>query len=472
MSFTPTHKVWLNVTTSAHWKRPAVGVVRLESMLAAELPKAFPDERFGLCIWQEDRFVACQGQPKGRQLSDAPLPAAPPAELIYPVLPPLEAVVAMVQGCLSLLPRVARPMASRILRRARTWTETALQQARRFRASRQAYVPDEAADDEDCQPGCLNPGDVLISVGLDWDRNFYRAFATLRNKHQVRIVTCCYDVIPLLFPQYVLANAAQRFGGYFIDLAESSEAILCISRRSEQDLLAFLDQTGSRPVRTHVIPLGDNVPGRSGDISAAVIDISLERFILYVSTIERRKNHDILYKAYHLLCRDCNTDQLPQLVLVGMPGWGVADLLKDIELDPIVRGRIRFLHHVTDAELSLLYEKAMFCVYPSLYEGWGLPVGEALAMGKPLLASGCGSLPEVGGDLVRYLDPWNAGEWAAAIREWSTDDALRNRLAESIRRHYVPRSWAATAESVRRLIDDILVDQGGDLQPAVNQRAP
>ena len=70
-----------------------------------------------------------------------------------------------------------------------------------------------------------------------------------------------------------------------------------------------------------------------------------------------------------------------------MPGWGVGDLLKDIELDPLTKGMIVQLNHVNDAELLRLYESSMFCVFPSLYEGWGLPVGEALSLGKAVLCS-------------------------------------------------------------------------------------
>ena len=94
-------------------------------------------------------------------------------------------------------------------------------------------------------------------------------------------------------------------------------------------------------------------------------------FILFVSTIERRKNHEVLYRAYHLLARQGTIESLPKLVFVGMPGWGVGDLLKEIELDPLTRGMIIQLHHVSDGELSYLYKKALFCVFPSLYEGVG-----------------------------------------------------------------------------------------------------
>lgn len=461
MTSTPAPTVWLNVTTSSNWRRPAVGVVRLETMLTEELPKLLPEGRFDLCVWRECEFVRWHAPPSGPTTGPAVAAALPCEELIYPALPPREAIVAIIQGGLSLLPRSLRPSASRFLRGLRARVEGMLQRAERLRARPPNTIPGGSVNEVECRPGCLTPGDTLISVGLDWDHDYYRAFVTLRNQHRIRIVTCCYDLIPLLFPQYVVSNAAEKFAGYFIDLAEASEAILCISRRSEKDLQDFLNLTGARPVPTRVIPLGDTVPGHAGEISGEVGDLAGDSFILFVSTIERRKNHDILYKAYHLLCRDRPINQLPHLVFVGMPGWGVADLLKDIELDPVTKGRIHFLHHVSDIELALLYENALFCVYPSLYEGWGLPVAEALAMGKPVLASACGSLPEVGDNLVRYLDPWNAKEWADAIWEWSNDKALLRETAERIQSQYTPRTWTATAKSVKAVIDEILATDNG-----------
>ena len=87
---------------------------------------------------------------------------------------------------------------------------------------------------------------------------------------------------------------------------------------------------------------------------------------------------------------------------------------------PVHQRSYRALGHANDAELRALYENCEFFVYPSLYEGWGLPVAEALAFGKFVLASDRGSIPEVGGDLVEYIDPWNASAWAEAISDIST----------------------------------------------------
>lgn len=176
-------------------------------------------------------------------------------------------------------------------------------------------------------------------------------------------------------------------------------------------------------------------------------------FILFVSTIERRKNHETLYKAYHLLCRAGLKDKLPKLVFVGMPGWGVGDFLKDLELDPLIQGLVVQFNHVNDAELLELYKESLFCVYPSLYEGWGLPVGEALSLGKVVLSSDQGSLPEVGGDLVRYVPAWDPQAWADAILELTMHETELDRLAVKVRSDYRTRTWLDTAKAVAEVVD-------------------
>jgi hypothetical protein len=145
-----------------------------------------------------------------------------------------------------------------------------------------------------------------------------------------------------------------------------------------------------------------------------------------------------------------------------MPGWGVGDLLQDIELDPLTRGSIVQLNHVSDTELAYLYRQALFCIFPSLYEGWGLPVGEALAMGKAVVASGEGSLPEVGGDLVHYLPAWNPYEWADTIQAYVEHPELIAESERKVRAGYKPRQWSDTARTVRELIEELAATSAGD----------
>jgi glycosyltransferase involved in cell wall biosynthesis len=431
--------IWMNVTTSANWKRPAVGIVRVEKAICEEVAKLLPDGRLRECRWQEGRFVeltqrcstvVTESEPKGALLSSA-------------------------EASASVVDPPSRP--NRFARFI-----SLLRNSDEIRNAAEAEVETERAGTVPGRKQTLptdpfKAGDILISVGLEWDYPYHKDFFRLRKERGIRIITCCYDLIPVLYPQYCVGDVASHFKQYFLDSACGSDAILCISKQSERDLKRVLWEAGAAEPNTYVIALGDNVPSGTGVISEQVSNLTKEPFLLFVSTIERRKNHEVLYRAYHLLCQESKRDSLPKLVFVGMPGWGVTDFLKDLELDPLTKGLIVQLNNANDAELRLLYEAASFCLYPSFYEGWGLPVGEALALGKAVLSSDRGSLPEVGGDLVRYVDPWNPVAWAEAI--WgllSRPDQLDS-ITNRIRSIYRARRWQETAATVKWVIDDLML---------------
>jgi glycosyltransferase involved in cell wall biosynthesis len=103
------------------------------------------------------------------------------------------------------------------------------------------------------------------------------------------------------------------------------------------------------------------------------------------------------------------------------------------------------LNQVNDAELDLLYRHALFTVFPSLYEGWGLPVSESLAYGKFCIASNTSSLPEVGGDLVEYLDSWDLPAWVERLAYYFDNPKELKKREKKIASDYIPITWADTA---------------------------
>lgn len=417
--------IWMNVTTSANWNRPPVGIVRVEQALCEELGKILGNQDFKQCIWHGGEFV--EWIPK--QKLDPSIEKV--VNIIFPSTESFELPKRFLARTLAALSKKSQGEKNQILDNSEINVSFPLKTTSTMRPS---------------------AGDILISVGLDWDQSYTTEFFTLAKNRGVKIITCCYDLIPVLFPQYCVGDVAHRFKEYFNLLTWGSSAVLCISEQTRKDYLALCNQLGAPERLTAIVPLGDNVSQGTGKLSQSVEKLLSEKFILFVSTIERRKNHEILYRAYHLLCRAGYKEILPKLVFVGMPGWGIGDLLKDIELDPLTQNLIVQLNHVSDLELRELYKKSLFCVYPSLYEGWGLPVGEALAVGKALLVSNQGSLPEVGADLVKYVDPWNAKAWADAILELLLHPNIIREMEEQVREKYSIRKWSDSAVSVMNLI--------------------
>lgn len=297
-------------------------------------------------------------------------------------------------------------------------------------------------------PVAFNEGDALLTFGLDWEHSFHYQLGKLRREKNVNIVACCYDLIPVLFPQYCVADTRDFFSTYFINVAEGAEAIFCISQNTKRDLEAFLCSAGARVPRIEVFRLGDNLPFVQSSATPRVRGILERPYALYVSTIERRKNHITLYHAMRVMAQANRRSLSPQMVFVGMHGWGVDDLMSDIALDPLVKENIVHLEKVDDQELSTLYKHAACIVFPSHYEGWGLSVAEALNYGKVVLASNTSSLPEIGGELVTYLDPLNPREWAKALFGLFANESQRLLLEEKVRKNYKPWFWSDSARSI------------------------
>jgi len=143
-------------------------------------------------------------------------------------------------------------------------------------------------------------------------------------------------------------------------------------------------------------------------------------------------------------------ERVPTLVFAGRVGWLVNDLLQQLVNCAYLRGKIVLVADPTDAELVALYRGCRFTLFPSLYEGWGLPVSESLSFGKLCVASDRTSVPEAGGDFCLYVDPENISAASDVIRRACTDDALIAAFEKKIREEFQPTSWRKTAETLLR----------------------
>ena len=384
-SVPPRARVWLHVSSLMRWQRAAVGVVRVECEYARWLLSQ-AEQAFAFCEYSREQGLFVQV----------------PAEA------------------------VARQLAA-------------------ITAGQGGVVAAHAA------PADFAPGDRFVSLGLDWDTLDHRVLWQ-HKQAGLHITLMCYDLIPVLYPQWFAGvHTRESFGAYLADLCWCADQVLCISEHTQRDLLRTLPATGAPLPPTRVIRLGCELSAAPSVAPPAQLDLA-RPFVLFVSTIERRKNHEVLYRAWARLREQATLSGdgfVPhQLAFVGMPGWGVTDLLNDIALDPRTQGDIVMLNHVSDAELAWLYQHCAFTVFPSLYEGWGLPVAESLAHGKFCLCSSAASLPEVGGELCEYLDPWDVPAWADRLGHLMRHPQEVQERNQRIAQHDRPTPWARTAQQI------------------------
>jgi len=135
-------------------------------------------------------------------------------------------------------------------------------------------------------------------------------------------------------------------------------------------------------------------------------------------------------------------------VIVGRPGWLAHDIYTIIANDPETKDKFIFLKNVTDNELAWLYKNCAFTIYPSFYEGWGLPVAESIGYGVPCLCSNTSSIPEIAGDIVDYFSPSSPEECLEAMVRLLKPAELAKAKKRVVR--YVPTSWDTTADAVKQ----------------------
>lgn len=301
-----------------------------------------------------------------------------------------------------------------------------------------------AGAEQRATPVELIRGQTYFVLGAFWGFGSNATRYARLKRAGVGVGVYIYDLIPITHPEYCVAGLVSEFSFALGDGLHAFDFVLTISEYVAKDVRKFLHKHRLRDIPVAAVPLAHQLhdrPAISGSAAwrGAIAPLQGRRFVLMVSTIEARKNHIYLYSVWKALLEE-GLDP-PDLVFVGRFGWRVNDLRDILEGTGFLGGRIHVVHDLSDVDLELLYRSCLFTAFPSIIEGWGLPVGESLAHGKPSIASCTSSIPEVGGDLVDYIDPWNVHDGVRVFKRMITDEAYRAGRVGSIRDRFVPRTW-------------------------------
>ena len=278
--------------------------------------------------------------------------------------------------------------------------------------------------------------------------------------HPRRSVVTVHDLGYLYYPEAhtQFQNAYLRWSTRYN--ARAAARVLADSQATRDDL-----------VRHYQIPAGKIVvvyPGRDESLAPVTDPAALAavraryglagRYLLHVGTLQPRKNLIRLVQAFASLLASGGGPSAAdlQLVITGKKGWLYGDLLAEIDkLGLAAQGRVVLTGYLPDADLPALLSGALAFCFPSLYEGFGFPVIEAMACGAPVVCSNVSSLPEVAGDAALLVDPLDVAALAAALGQIAADEGLRRELSERGLRQAARFSWRQSARQVLDLFEEV-----------------
>ena len=257
-----------------------------------------------------------------------------------------------------------------------------------------------------------------------------------------------YDLIPLSSPEYLSVESQAQFFQYKLEQLQSADLLLAISQASRDDAIDRLDLTDGQ-----VVSIGAAVEpgfcaddGNSARTMAVHLRMGISRaFVLFVpGGFDSRKNFERLLDAFSQLPESVRESH--QLVITGRLDSGRIKILRDISAEHgLSQEELLLTGYVSDEELLALYRSAALFVFPSLNEGFGLPVLEAISCGAPTIASNTSSLPEVVGNAEALFDPTDAGAISETMARGLTDADYRERLLASGLHQAKQFSWERTA---------------------------
>ena len=297
----------------------------------------------------------------------------------------------------------------------------------------------------------LLPGSAIVNLGAGWGTD-YHGLEKLARSHGCRVAAVIYDIVAITAPQYtgLSKEKSLRFRKWLDYISQNYDILICGSSFTKEEVEEYLaPKRGVADIKVVHLAHEFKAPAENpqSEIRKSIIDLAGGKYILCVGTIEIRKNILELLHAWGEF-RESRGGNTPNLVLAGSRGWKVENVYDLLRRTANVGGTVKIVDKPTDVELEFLYRNCEFTVFPSLFEGWGLPIGESLWFGKPVICADNASMPEVGGRFATYFSHDKPGSLLAALERMIDKPAS---LPKDIRSYLT--TWDGTANSICSAIE-------------------
>jgi len=258
-----------------------------------------------------------------------------------------------------------------------------------------------------------------------------------------KLVITIHDMAFMTYPQSFSPLFRYYYRFVMPSVIKRADAIITISNSSKREILNYFPKVEEK---LEVIPLGVE------SVFSVDVNIEKKRQILYVGSLNERKNFRAVLEAFSLLEIDC------QLIMVGSMSKNFTLDSKSSQVLNAAKknNRIIFKEHIERTELIALYNTATLLIFPSFYEGFGLPPLEAMACGTPVITSNISSMPEVCGDAALYVDPYSIKDIALKIELLFYDELLQQEMIAKGHLHVKQFSWEKAALKHKKLFEQVL----------------
>ncbi|NVN09836.1 glycosyltransferase [Nguyenibacter vanlangensis] len=304
---------------------------------------------------------------------------------------------------------------------------------------------------------------VLINIGTSWWLpNYFMHIREAKKKSDIYYIPFIHDVIPAVTPRFCAHELVHEFIDWFMGVVQHADRYFAVSESSKKDFLALAAELngGISSADVCVVHLAAEKRVAPVSMTAAAslfrrAGIEPRKFVFFVSTVEARKNQAGALDVWQNLIRNNPYLKIPKLVIVGKRGFESHFFLDKLNAFIEAEKYIAYIESVSDEELEALYSSCLFTIYPSYYEGWGLPITESLGYGKVCVTADNSSLPEAGQGLTVTYRTGSNHDFEEKLLSLLKDKRRLAALEQRIAENFQSRTWKTIGQEVLAFAESV-----------------